>query len=723
MKLVIVESPTKAKTISKFLGKGYSVKSSFGHVRDLPRGDMGIDTEHDFAPRYVIPRAARKNVTDLRKTAAKATTIIFATDEDREGEAISWHLREIFIKEIKEGIGDKKLQRIAFHEITKEAIDEALKNPREIDLHLVDAQQARRVLDRLVGYNLSPLLWAKVAKGLSAGRVQSVALRFIVEREREIQAFKTEEYWTIEGMFENKNKAPFEAKLTKIGDEQLEKFSIKTEGEAKKIVDALALTAFSVTSVTTKTSRRSPAAPYTTSTLQQDANRKLGFSAKQTMMLAQQLYEGIAIGDEGHVGLITYMRTDAVNLSEQFLKESRAVIEKSFGAIAVPDQPRHYKAKSRLAQEAHEAIRPSSANRHPALIKDYLEANQYKLYDLIWRRAMASQMRDAELETTSADILGAEKYNFRASGTRVTFDGFLALYPDNEKPAEIPALAEGETVTAKEILPKQHFTEPPARFSDASLVKIMEENGIGRPSTYAPTIGTLIERNYAERIEGRRLKPTEIAFVVNDLLVENFPIIVDYQFTAKMEEGLDEIAEGNKEWIPVIREFYEPFKKNLDEKAELLEKMEIPSDEKCDLCGKPMVIKMGRFGKFLGCTGYPECKGIKRLGKTGEVLPEEKTDEKCSTCDAPMKVKYGRFGAFLSCSRYPECKTIKPMLKLIGMKCPTCSVGDVAERRTKRGKHFWGCSRYPDCEYTSWTNPLLPPKDKSQSGTEAEANP
>ncbi len=696
------------------------MKSSFGHVRDLPKGDMGIDTEHDFLPHYVVPRTARKNLTDLRKTAAKADTIIFATDEDREGEAISWHLLEVFKKEIKEGIEGKTLQRIAFHEITKEAIAEALKNPREIDLHMVNAQQARRILDRLVGYNLSPLLWAKITKGLSAGRVQSVALRFIVEREREIQAFKAEEYWTIEGIFENKEKASFEAKLVKIGEESLEKFSITAEADAKKIIDALVSASFNVNAVTKKISHRSPPAPYTTSTLQQDANRKLGFSAKQTMMLAQQLYEGVVVPDEGQVGLITYMRTDAVNLSEQFLKESRTMIEGSFGASHVPEEPRHYKAKSRLAQEAHEAIRPSSANRHPASIKENLEPNQYKLYDLIWRRAVASQMKDAELETNSADILGAEKYMFRASGTRVTFDGFLALYPDGERPTEIPALAEGEAVTAQEILPKQHFTEPPARYSDASLVKIMEENGIGRPSTYAPTIGTIIERNYVERIEGRRLKPTEIAFVVNDLLVENFPIIVDYQFTAKMEEGLDEIAEGNKEWVPVIREFYEPFKKNLDEKAELLQKTEIATDEKCDLCGKPMVIKMGRFGKFFGCTGYPECKGIKRMGKTGEVLPEEKTDEKCPTCGAPMKVKYGRFGAFLSCSTYPACKTIKPMLKLIGLKCPTCTIGDVAERRTKRGKHFWGCSRYPDCDYTSWTNPLLPPKEGSLTVPESQ---
>ncbi len=708
MKLVIVESPTKAKTIAKFLGRGFLVKSSFGHVRDLPKGQMGVDPANNFTPRYVIPTSARKTVTSLRKNAAQAQTIIFATDEDREGEAISWHLKEIFAKELGAEFTQKKIERIAFHEITKEAIAQALGSPREIDLHLVDAQQARRILDRLVGYELSPLLWAKVAKGLSAGRVQSVALRFIVEREREILAFQVEEYWTIEGTFTKETKEEFAAKLIKINGTQLEKFSLKTEVEAKKIVEALKGATFTVTGVAKKTTHRSPAPPFITSTMQQEANRKLGFSAKQTMLIAQQLYEGVALGEEGQAGLITYMRTDSVNLSEQFIAEARTEIKQRFGERALPSQPRFYRTKSRLAQEAHEAIRPTSPAYHPDSIKKYLESNQFKLYDLIWRRALACQMLDAEFETTSADILGAEKYVFRAAGSRLVVDGFLAVWPEIERTGDLPALDENEKVLAKEIRPEQHFTEPPSRYSDASLVKIMEENGIGRPSTYAPTIATLLERNYVERIEGRRLKPTDIALVVTDLLVAHFPMIVDYQFTAKLEEELDDIANGTKEWPPVIREFYDPFKANLDQKQALLIKSELtekPSEEKCDLCGQPMIVKISRFGKFLACTGFPACRGRKSISSSGEILPEEKTEEKCETCGAAMQVKHGRFGAFLSCSRYPECKTMKPLLKLIGQKCPKCLEGEVAERRSKRGRRFWGCNRWPACDYLSWQNP------------------
>lgn len=709
MKLVIVESPTKAKTISKFLGKGFVVKSSFGHIRDLPKNEMGVDAEHDFAPRYVIPTRARKNLTELRKSAAKSDTIIFATDEDREGEAISWHLKEVFAKELKDAFEGKKLQRIAFHEITEEAIKEALEHPREIDLHLVDAQQARRILDRLVGYELSPLLWKKVARGLSAGRVQSVALRFIVEREREIQIFKAEEYWTIEGLFLKTGETePFPAKLVRVGGKTLEKFDIPNADEAKKITDALASASYTVTEVKTKTSHRAPAAPYTTSTLQQDANRKLGFSAKQTMMFAQQLYEGVVLGDEGSTGLITYMRTDAVNLAERFIEEARVTLKKDFGGNFVPEEPRRYKAKSRLAQEAHEAVRPTSAARKPAMLESYLEPRQLKLYELIWRRALASQMNDAELETTSADILGATDYTFRASGTRVTSPGFMAIMPAIEREELVPALTEGEKLTAHEITPQQHFTEPPARYSDASLVKIMEEFGIGRPSTYAPTIGTLIERVYVERIEGRRLKPTDIAFVVNDLLVEHFPTIVDYNFTAKMEDSLDDIAEGKLEWVPVIREFYGPFTELVAKKKEELVKSELTettTNEVCAKCGKPMVIKIGRFGKFLACTGYPECRSTKQIKSDGTIAEQETTDEKCPACGADMMVKHGRFGAFLSCSRYPECKTNKPILKLTGVKCEKCGQGELVERRSKRGKRFWGCARYPECDFVVWQFP------------------
>ncbi|MBI4133343.1 type I DNA topoisomerase [Candidatus Uhrbacteria bacterium] len=668
MKLVIVESPTKAKTISKFLGRGFVVKSSFGHIRDLPKSEMGVDAANDFTPRYVIPTASRKTVTDLRKTAAKAQTIIFATDEDREGEAISWHLREIFKKELGDVLAGKKLERIAFHEITEEAIKEALEHPREIDLHLVDAQQARRILDRLVGYELSPLLWQKVARGLSAGRVQSVTLRLVVEREREIRSFKAEEYWTIEGIFHKEDQGhPFEAKLIKIGDETLEKFSIQAGDAAQKIIEALRSASYQVHAVSKKVTHRSPGAPLTTSTLQQEANRKLGFSAKQAMVIAQQLYEGVQVGAKSSIGLITYMRTDAVTLSERFLGEAREYIRERFGAGAVPETPRRYKARSRLAQEAHEAIRPTAAERTPESVKPHLEPNQFKLYDLIWRRALASQMHDAELETTSVDLLGAARYTFRAAGTRVTAEGHLALFPDTERPTTLPELREGDAVVAREITPKQHFTEPPARYSDASLVKALEELGIGRPSTYAPTIATLLERGYADRIEGRRLKPTDVALVVNDLLVEHFPTIVDFNFTAQMEEKLDDIAEGKKGWVPVIREFYEPFSKVLTEKRELLVKKELtetPTDEKCDLCGKPMVIKLGRYGKFYACTGFPDCRGTKPLREIGGTAPAD-----------------------------------------TGVRCPKCEKGTIVERRSRRGKRFWGCGTYPTCNFVLWKRP------------------
>jgi len=709
MKLVIVESPTKAKTIEKFLGKGFIVKSSFGHVRDLPKSQMGVDTEHNFAPHYVVPTKARKKVTDLRKTAEKADMIIFATDQDREGEAISWHLLEIFKKELKDKFEGKEWERIAFHEITEEAIKEALQNPRKLDLHLVDAQQARRVLDRLVGYELSPLLWAKVARGLSAGRVQSVALRFIVEREREIAAFKPEEYWTVEGIFNKKDDPSkhFEAKLSKIDGKALDKMEIKEE-ITKNILKVLKNTSYHITDISKKKQERQPGAPYTTSTLQQDANHKLHYSAKQTMMIAQQLYEGVKLGEVGQTGLISYMRTDSVNLSEKFINEARDFIVSKFGKEAVPEEARRYKTKSRLAQEAHEAIRPTSATRTPEDVKAFLDPKQFRLYELIWKRAIASQMSAAEFENTGFDVLGAEKYTFRATGSRILKNGFLTLYPNDEYVKDLPLLEKGDEVVAQKIEPKQHFTEPPARYSDATLVKIMEENGIGRPSTYAPTINTLIVRKYLDRIEGRRLKPTEIGMIVNDLLVEHFPTIVDYKFTASIEESLDEVAEGKKEWVPIIKEFYGPFHELIEKKkAELVksEFTETKTDEVCEKCGKPMIVKLGRFGKFLACTGFPDCKNTKPVTDDGKAAPEEKSDEKCPKCGADMIVKHGRFGAFLSCSKYPDCKTMKPILKSTGVRCPKCDKGDIVERRSKRGRTFFGCETYPACDFVLWKKP------------------
>jgi DNA topoisomerase I len=701
-KLVIVESPTKAKTIGRFLGKDFIVKSSFGHIRDLPKGKLGVDIEHDFAPTYVIPTTARKTVTDLKKTAAKADEIYFATDEDREGEAISWHLAQVL------GADPAKLKRITFHEITEEAILHAIENPRSLDLRMVDAQQARRILDRLVGYELSPFLWKKIARGLSAGRVQSVAVRLIVEREREITAFKPEEYWSVEAELKKANDEKFAAKLSAIDGKALEKFSLKTKADADAVVAELKDATATVTKIDRRRVKRMPNAPFTTSTLQQEANRRLGYSAKQTMMLAQNLYEE---------GFITYMRTDSVNLAEKFLTEAAAYIKGTFGKEFAADEPRKFKGKQKGAQEAHEAVRPTEANQTPESLAGKIEPDRIRLYDLIWRRAVASQMSEAELEQVSVDSLVKGKkaeYTLRANGMTVAFAGFYKVYPSDTKETLLPALTEGKKTTVAEVGGVQHFTEPPARYSDATLVKALEEFGIGRPSTYAPTIATIIDRNYVERIENRRLKPTEVAFVVNDLLVEHFPEIVDYNFTAKMENELDEIAEGKAEMVPILTGFWKPFKANLDKKQiEIIGKItDKPTDQVCDKCGKPMIEKMGRFGRFLACTGYPECKNTKPIPGSVE---DQKTDEVCPTCGAPMIVKRGRFGPFLSCSRYPECKTIKKIEKKTGAACPKCGKGELVERRTKTKRIFYSCNRYPECDFALWSKPTGEKCPKCQS--------
>src|SRR5258708_2581249 len=560
--LVIVESPTKAKTISRFLDGEYKVEASFGHIRDLPTSKMGIDIEHDFEPTYVIPPKAKKKVAELKKLAKDAPLIILATDEDREGEAIAWHLKFAL------GLKDKDIKRIAFHEITKTAIDAALEHPRDLDLHLVDAQQARRVLDRLVGYELSPFLWKKVKRGLSAGRVQSVAVRLVVDREREIHKFKPQEYWSIEATF-NKD-GNFIGRLNKIDDKTLDKLGIKTEVAAHKIVADLANQPGVVTDVTKKEVRRNPAAPFITSTLQQEAARKLGFSAKQTMMYAQQLYEGVELGEGNPTGLITYMRTDSVNLSEFALKSAYDTIKDRFGKDYLLDEPRKYASKSKNAQEAHEAIRPTDLMRDPESVKDHLDRNQYRLYDLIWKRTLATQMPEAVFDQTAVDIeiVGNKKYSFRATGQVIKFDGFMKVYlegTDEEEAEEeglLPDLKVGDKPKVVKIIPKQHFTQPPPRYTDATLIKALEENRIGRPSTYAPTLTTIQERDYVNKID-KKYHPTEMGFIVNDILVENFPKVVDLEFTARMEEDLDEIAAGEKEGVPLIPEFYSPFHKNL----------------------------------------------------------------------------------------------------------------------------------------------------------------
>ena len=702
--LVIVESPTKAKTISKFLSKDFKVESSFGHIRDLPASKLGVDVDNNFEPSYTIPTKAKKRVKELSDLAKKADRIYFATDEDREGEAISWHLAQIFKTPIKD------TKRITFHEITEEAINEALKNPRTIDINMVDSQQARRILDRLVGYKLSPFLWKKVARGLSAGRVQSVVVRLIVEKEREIQNFNIEEYWEIAGNFKTEHNEDFVAKLQKIDGQTLDKLAIKSEAEASDLKKKLEAQDYYIAEASKKEVKRNPSAPFTTSTLQQEANRRLNFSAKQTMMIAQKLYEGVELNGDS-VGLITYMRTDSTNLSKKFSSEAADYINDKLGKEYL--NSKEFKTKSKGAQEAHEAIRPTSAFRSPESIKDSLNDQQFKLYQLIWQRAVASQMSSAKLEATSIDVnTKDDKYTFRVSGQVIKFDGFLKIYPTTTKDEILPEMEKDEKAKLIALVPAQKFTQPPARYSDASLVKTLEEKGIGRPSTYAPTIATVIERGYAERIENRRLKPTEIALLVNDLLVEHFSEIVDYDFTAKMENYFDDISEGKRKWQPVIKEFYEPFNKNLMTKEKELTKKELTeekTDDKCEKCGSPMVIKVGRFGKFLACSNYPACKNTKKILANGQLeeRPEpQKLDEKCPECGANLVLRTGRYGEFKGCSNYPKCKYIKNEApKDLNMKCPKCKDGDVVTKRSKKGL-FYGCSNYPKCDFASWNKPL-----------------
>jgi len=699
--LVIVESPTKAKTISKFVDSSkYQIESSFGHIRDLPKSKMGVDVEHDFKPEYVVPEDKSKTITALKKSLSKINSIILATDEDREGEAIAWHLLKAL--NIKDNI---KVKRIVFHEITKEAIEQALANPREINMQLVDAQQGRRILDRLVGYELSPFLWKKVARGLSAGRVQSAAVRLIVEKEEEIRKFNKQEYWSVTSLLdtqtngskpkvtikqsEDKNSETLDenskiepkkesqllAKLYSKNDKVYAKLGITTKDQAADITKDLEKAKFIVKNIEKKEQRRSPKPPFTTSTLQQAANQRLGFSAKQTMYFAQALYEGVSLGSQGSQGLITYMRTDSVNLSEKFLNESRAHIEKSYGQEHLPNSPNLYKTKSKGAQEAHEAIRPSQVDLTPESIKQYLNEKQYKLYELIWQRAVASQMKPAIFDATIIDIRAvppsqnngdpsrldrseaeASEYTLRSTGQTIKFAGFMKAYPTSSKETTLPEIKKGQILALEELLASQHFTKPPARYSDATLVKILEELGIGRPSTYAPIISTIQSRNYVDK-EGRYLKPTEMGEIVNKILVEHFPDIVDYNFTASMEEELDEVASGDREWIPVIKDFYQPFKANLEAKNDVISKkdLEEKTDKKCDKCGQPMMIKIGRFGKFMACTGYPECKNTKPLNGDGSSEPAEpKSLGKDPDTGKEVLVLTGRFGPYVQLGEKDE---------------------------------------------------------------------
>ncbi len=637
MKLVLVESPTKSKTLQKFLGPDYLVEASFGHVRDLPKKELGVDVEHNFEPKYVIIPRAKKRIKELKEKAQKTETVILATDEDREGEAIAFHLGQ--------ALDLKNPQRIVFHEITKSAIKNALKNPRDIDMNLVDAQQTRRILDRLVGYKLSPLLWKKVAIGLSAGRVQSVAVRLIAKRQQEIDVFNSQEYWSVEAELQ-KNKENFIAKLIKKDEETISKFGIKTKMGADKIVKDLKNTEYKVVDIQKKEVRKYPFPPFTTSTLQQEASHGLGFSAKQTMIVAQQLYE---------TGLITYHRTDSLNLAETFLKTAQTLITQKFGKEYASETPLRYKTKTKGAQEAHEAIRPSYPKKEPESIKEKLDKNQYRLYELIWQRALACQMQPAIMYATAVDIK-AKNYLFRVTGAIIKFDGFLKVYPTKISEITLPPLEKSDVLKLIKLIPTQHFTKPPAPYSEATLVKALEEYGIGRPSTYAPTLSTIQERNYVKK-ENKYLYPTEMGILVNNLLVEHFPKIVDIKFTARMEEDLDKIAHGKQQWVPIIKNFYQPFKENLQKKYKEISKKEITeekTDEVCEKCNKPMVIKIGRFGKFLACSGFPECKNTLPLEKE-----EELTDKTCPKCKAQLKIRTSRFGKFFGCSNYPKCKYIE----------------------------------------------------------------
>jgi DNA topoisomerase I len=712
--LIIVESPTKAKTISKFLGPDYTVEASFGHVRDLPKSKLSIDVEHGYEPTYVIPPKAKETIKKLKGLVKGAPSIILATDEDREGEAISWHLVQALglgdEAQIAKGTEDKRIKRIVFHEITKSAIDHALANPRDIDLNLVDAQQARRVLDRLVGYELSPFLWRKIRYGLSAGRVQSVAVRLVVEREREIENFNKEEYWSIEAKLSKpKDKTVFTGRLHKIDDKAVGKMGIAAEAEAKKITEDLNGAEYKVAEITKKEVKRNPSAPFTTSTLQQEAARKLGFSAKQTMVVAQQLYER---------GYITYMRTDSLNLAKTALDQAQEVIQAEFGKEYGLSEPRHFSNKSKGAQEAHEAIRPTDLSQTPTIMKAKLERSQGRVYDLIWKRTIACQMQHAVFDQTTVDITAGPKYTFRANGQVVKFDGFIRAYTEgtDDPPAGgqegeiegvLPELSVEQLLQLHELLPIQHFTEPPPRYTDATLIKALELHGIGRPSTYAPTLSTIQERGYVNK-EEKKYKPSEEGILVNDLLVEHFPDIVDINFTSHIEEELDGIAEGKLKWVPVMEEFYLPFKKNLTEKEASVEKQIEVSTTPCPHCSKPMLIKFGRMGKFLACP-EPESKVTQPMPEEAAKIAElkEKTKgEICPTCGKTMDVKRGRFGFFLGCQDYPKCKGISKIWNKTGFKCPNClasddrkdNPGDIVEKKSRgRGKPFFACTRYPDC--------------------------
>ena len=712
--LLIVESPTKVNTLKKIVGKDFIIKASVGHLKDLPKKKLGVDVDNNFAPEYITIRGKGKILQELKTAAKKVDKIFLAPDPDREGEAIAYHIGNEVARFTK-----GKIYRVLFNEITKKAVLEAINNPTELNTNRVNAQQARRILDRLVGYKISPILWKKVHRGLSAGRVQSVALRIVCEREREILDFKPREYWSITLELEGSQKPQFQAKLFKIDGNKAE---VANKSEADEILENLQGANPLLESIVKKERKRNPSAPFITSTLQQEASRKLNFSPKKTMMLAQRLYEGIALGKKGTVGLITYMRTDSVKLSDQALDEVRTFITEKYGKEYLPAKPNFYKSK-KSAQEAHEAIRPTDVQLEPNAIKEHLEKDSFRLYQLIWSRFVSCQMVPAVLDTTQFDITTG-KYLFRSNGSILKFAGFMKVYVESNddeqaegaKPSAkgddrlLPPLEKGETLKLQEILPEQHFTQPPARFSEAMLVKELEDKGVGRPSTYAAIISVIKDRDYIQNIE-RRLQPVELGFMINDLLVENFPDIISTEFTAKMEEQLDDIEGGRLEWTEALNTFYTPFKADLEKAEEKMKDFKAQVEETdavCEKCEKPMIIKWGRFGKFMACSGYPECKNTKDLGDKGDSEDGGKSDEvegNCDLCESALIMKRGRFGKFIACSNYPDCKFTKPIG--LGIACPeeACE-GEIAPRRSKKGRTFYGCTKYPDCKFTSWDKPV-----------------
>ncbi len=718
--LVIVESPAKAKTIEKYLGPGNTVLASYGHVRDLVPKEGAVDPDNNFAMRYEVTEKNSKHVEAIAKSMKSADCLILATDPDREGEAIAWSVQELMIE--RKLLKDKPVKRVVFHEITKSAILEAMMHPREVAMPLVHAQQARRALDYLVGFKLSPLLWQKVRRGLSAGRVQSPALRLIVEREEEIERFKTEEYWTLHAhLLEAKQE--FTAKLQQYQGEKLTQFSITHEEQATIVQDTLSKAAgdhLLVVALDKKQRKRQPAAPFITSTVQQEAARKLGFTAKRTMMIAQQLYEGIDIG-EGAAGLISYMRTDSVNLAQEAVNEIRAYIAKHYGERNVPKTQPVYKTKSKNAQEAHEAIRPTSVLNVPDKIKKYLSAEQYKLYALIWKRTVASQMIHATLDTVAVDLAAGEGNIFRANGSVISDPGFITVYQedkDDAKPQDdndtvLPVMTVGQQIPLEKIVGTQHFTEPPPRYSEASLVKALEEHGIGRPSTYASIISTLQNREYVF-LDKKRFIPTDVGRVVNRFLTRFFTTYVDYDFTAKLEDDLDAVSRAEKEWIPVLEQFWQPFKKQIALILETVERKDVTQeamDEACPKCGKPLSIRLGRKGRFIGCTTYPECDYTRNLESSSTVEPEIVEGRTCEKCGKPLLIREGRFGKFIGCSGYPDCRYLEPIEKPSDTKvpCPKCKQGNILQRKSRRGKIFYSCNRYPDCDYALWDEPLAEP--------------